>query len=187
MQLCTRNQMNWVELIAGEPYASQHTILCNSGKKPKIVGCKIRSMSSQFVFLLSEVFTFVWWHHVNALGRDREISSKFPESKQITNQVSVWKWLFLIPRCLYLLVKVFIKVSIHSVKVMNLEEDPEDERFFILYGFGCSICPFANKCRRCEDIDQILLHRESIWRRRKYFLCAFSRIDVPGKHSAIWN
>ena len=33
-------------LIADEPYASQHTILYNSGKKPKFVGCKIGSMRS---------------------------------------------------------------------------------------------------------------------------------------------
>ena len=39
-------------LIAGEPYASQHTILCNSGKKPKFVGCKIRSMRSRLVLLI---------------------------------------------------------------------------------------------------------------------------------------
>ena len=45
----------------------------------------------------------------NGLGQDREISSKFPEGKRITNGASVWKWLFLFPRCLYLLVKVFIR------------------------------------------------------------------------------
>ena len=36
--------------IAGEPYASQHTILYNIGEKPKFVGCKIRSMCSRVVF-----------------------------------------------------------------------------------------------------------------------------------------
>ena len=39
-------------LIADEPYASQHTILYNSGKKPKFVGCKIRSMRSRLVLLI---------------------------------------------------------------------------------------------------------------------------------------
>ena len=40
-------------LIAGEPYASQHTILYNSGKKPKFVGCKIRSFPVDWFCLLS--------------------------------------------------------------------------------------------------------------------------------------
>ena len=39
-------------LIFDEPYASQHTILYNSGKKPKFVGCKIRSMRSRLVLLI---------------------------------------------------------------------------------------------------------------------------------------
>ena len=42
---------------------------------------------------------------------------------------------FLFFRCLYLLVEVFIKVSIQSVLVMNLEED---ERFM------CLAAPFAD-------------------------------------------
>lgn len=31
----------YIKLFAGKPYASQHTILYNSRKKPKFVGCKI--------------------------------------------------------------------------------------------------------------------------------------------------
>ena len=46
-----------VTIISGEAYASQHTILCNSGKKPKFVECKIRSIRSRLVVLLSGVFT----------------------------------------------------------------------------------------------------------------------------------
>ena len=58
---------SWVQLLVagtdlglifdGEPYASQHTILYGGGKQPKFVGCKIRSMRSRLVFLLSGVFT----------------------------------------------------------------------------------------------------------------------------------
>ena len=40
---------------ADKPYASQHTILCNRGKKPKLVRCKIRIMCSRLVFFLSRV------------------------------------------------------------------------------------------------------------------------------------
>lgn len=36
--------------------ARQHTILYSSGKMPKFVGCKIRSMRNRLVFLLSGVF-----------------------------------------------------------------------------------------------------------------------------------
>ena len=39
----------------GKPYASQQTILCNRGKKPKFVRCNIRSMCSRLVFFLSRV------------------------------------------------------------------------------------------------------------------------------------
>ena len=53
---------------------------------------------------------------------------------------------FLFSRCLYLLVEVFINVSIQSVLVMNREDD---ERFIC-------VCVFAG-CWRCEDVDQILL------------------------------
>ena len=62
--------------------------------------------------------------------------------------------------------KVFIKFSIQSVLVMNLEEEGR---------FICGItCEFVNKWR-CEDVDQILLHGDS------FFLCIFSRSDVSGK------
>ena len=54
---------------------------------------------------------------------------------------------FLFSRCLYLLVEVFINVSIQSVLVMNREDD---ERFIC-------VCVFAGYWR-CEDVDQILLH-----------------------------
>ena len=67
------------------------------------------------------------------------------------------RWAFsnyfsLLFRYLYLLVEVFLKVSIHSVLVMNSTRKRRD-----LYVFGCSICRFSNKWR-CEDIDEILLH-----------------------------
>ena len=71
--------------------------------------------------------------------------------------------------------EVFIKDSIQSVKLleMNLEKD---ERLFV---FGCSIqlciSRFANKWR-CEDI----LHS-----RRLFFLCAFSRSKVLGENSGL--
>ena len=43
-------------LVAGEPYASQHTILYNSRKRPKFVGCPIRSMRSRFVcFIIRDI------------------------------------------------------------------------------------------------------------------------------------
>ena len=69
--------------IAGETYASQHTVLYNGGgaaftscighshlcpvhevltEKPKFVGCKIRGMRSWLVFLLIGVFTPLQWH-----------------------------------------------------------------------------------------------------------------------------
>ena len=51
-------------IFDGEPYASRHTILYSGGKKPKFVGCKIRSMRSRLVFLLSGVFTPLRWHHL---------------------------------------------------------------------------------------------------------------------------
>ena len=51
--------LHWGIIVAGEPYVSQHTILYNSEKRPKFVGCKIRSMRSRLVFLLSGVFTSV--------------------------------------------------------------------------------------------------------------------------------
>ena len=124
------------------------------------------------------------------------------------------------------------------------QEDPEDERFFILYGFGCSISRSVNisgggsriffwrGCTRLflyfntnkphsffgffaeYQLYQLLENRRSSpggggahplhppprsapdkqevrgylsnppsW--RKYFLCAFSRIDLPGKNSPV--
>ena len=61
---------------------------------------------------------------------------------------------FSFSRRLYLLVGVFIKVSIHGV-ISGKTRD--------FYVFDCSIK------WRCEDIDQILLHGH-----RLFFLCAFS-------------
>ena len=50
--------------------------------------------------------------------------------------------------------KVFIKFSIQSVLVVNLEEEGR---------FICGItCEFVNKWR-CEDVDQILLHGDSFF------------------------
>ena len=125
------------------------------------------------------------------------------------------------------------------------QEDPEDERFFILYGFGCSISRSVNISRGGSwiffgegalvslststpinhivflffffaeyQLYQWLENRRSspggggahpqhppptnapdkqevrgylsnppLW--RKYFLCAFSRIDLPGKNSPV--
>ena len=46
------------ELNCWRAFASQHTILYNSGKMPKFVGRKIRSMHNRLLFLLlSGVFT----------------------------------------------------------------------------------------------------------------------------------
>ena len=56
VQLLVERSDLWV-IFDGEPYASQHTILYGGGKKPKFVGCNIRSMRSRLVFLLSGVFT----------------------------------------------------------------------------------------------------------------------------------
>ena len=53
MNLETNSLTQAAGIVAGEPYAIQY----NSGKKPKFVGCTIRSMRSLLVFLLSRVFT----------------------------------------------------------------------------------------------------------------------------------
>ena len=76
--------VNWKAngyVVAGEPYASQHTILYNSEKKPNFVGCKIRSMLSRLVFLSTS----------NAGGPRSKKSSKFQMGKQISiiNEMSV--------------------------------------------------------------------------------------------------
>ena len=55
------------------------------------------------------------------------MSSKFPECKQIS------KLVYLFSRCLYLLGEVFIKVSIQSVLVMNLEEDKRSICVWLLH------------------------------------------------------
>ena len=51
-------------IIDGESYASQHTILPNGWKKAKFVGCKIKRMDGRLVFLSSGVFAPVRWHQV---------------------------------------------------------------------------------------------------------------------------
>ena len=75
-------------------FASQHTILYNSGKMAKFVGRKIRSMHNRLFFyyyyypgysLLCDETGQV----KRARGRDREISSKCPGCKQIINEESV--------------------------------------------------------------------------------------------------
>ena len=91
-------------------FASQHTILYNRGKKPvcdswTMISCKT---------------------HVESL-----ISSKFPWCNQIINEVLVW--LLFLNKYLYFLVEVFIKVSIQSVLVMNVEEEERFVYVWLLY------------------------------------------------------
>ena len=73
--------------------------------------------------------------HISSLG--------YLWCKQIINEVTDQRLAilpFLFSRCPYLFVEVFVKVSIQSILVMNLEEDWR----FLLYVFGCSISRFAN-------------------------------------------
>ena len=94
-------------------------------EKAKIVECKIRSTRSRLLFLLSGVFSPVGWHHVKRTWTRSRDLSEFPGCKGLkTRWMCKKKLLFLFSRCLD--VEVFIKVSIQSVLVMNLEEN---ERF----------------------------------------------------------
>ena len=77
LSVCKRNVTKtnscFLSHICWRAFASQHTILSNSGKKSKFVGCKIRSICSQLVFLLSGVFTPVQWNHVKRTwSRERD-------------------------------------------------------------------------------------------------------------------
>lgn len=75
LSVCKRNvtktKSYFLSHICWRAFASQHTILHNSGIKSKFGGCKIRSICSRLVFLLSGVFTPVQWHHVKRT-RSRE-------------------------------------------------------------------------------------------------------------------
>ena len=68
LSVCKRNVTKtnsyFLSHICWRAFASQHTILYNSAKKPKFVWCKIRNMWIRLVLLLSRVFTPVQWNHV---------------------------------------------------------------------------------------------------------------------------
>ena len=112
-------------IIAGEPYTRQQTVLCTNEKKPKFVGCKIRSMRSRLVFLLSGIFTPVRQHvkhsWTRSIARDFEykISRQQADYKRGKRLAIVF---FFFSRCLYLLLKVSIKVSIQWV--LDLGQTP---------------------------------------------------------------
>ena len=103
-------------------YASQHTILYNSGKKPKFVGCKIGSMRSRMVLLIIR-------RNCSCTMTSRKTHLDF-EQISGCRQRSLTRPKIL-PRCVlsncffhFLVVfKVFINVSIQTVLAMNLVED----------------------------------------------------------------
>ena len=94
-------------------------------EKAKIVECKIRSMRSRLLFLLSGVFSPMGRHHLKRTWTRSRDLTEFPGCKGLkTRWMCKKKLLFYFLGVL--LVEAFIKVSIQSVLVMKLEEN---ERF----------------------------------------------------------
>ena len=135
------------------------TLFCTiAGESQNLFRCKNRSMRS---LLFSHYPGYSLLNPCdditqNARGRGWEMSSKF-RVKQIKTRWAFNKLQYAFSRYLYLLVEVFIKVSIQNVLVVNLGED---ERFISVWLLHLTIR--AHKWRR-EDIDQILPHGDSLF------------------------
>ena len=115
--------------IAGETNASQHTFSTRAGKIPNLLDVR------------SEACTVDWF-------------SYYPGYSLLYDDVDEIQ-----SASRFGIHQVFIKVSIQSVLVMNLEED---EIFTWIYVFSCFICRFANKWR-CDVNDQIFPHGDSVF------------------------
>ena len=97
-----RNVMICQSPTASNCSASQHTILINSGKKAKNVGCKIRSMRSLLVFLIRGIHfsamtslkPYVDVEQISRVGRVFWIGSRLREMVALGGSTALRNLLF---------------------------------------------------------------------------------------------